>query len=455
LGIATTRFDDRIAAAVGIGGNAQPVFGSHEAVCGAGVLFLLPALLLQGLLKTKEVYRVADNHYYGLASVVLTLGFMALARIKNPEQLKQCKPGEIGKTIGLDRSPEVRCLRNKIKFLSSQKQAQKLNRLLIDDWYEQPSQEAGFIYIDGHVRVYHGYHANLPARFVSRQKLCLNATTEYWVNDACGMPIMMVMGELTEKLQDAIERLIIPELQKTVLLPSPAPQAQPQTDNRIPALKVAQITINEAPDDKKLPVCTLVFDRESYDVPFFKRLWDNYGIAILSYRKNVHDLWPVESFKTINVTVLEHVSAMQICEQDVTLGGMSFREIRRLNDTGHQTSIITNNRVIDMAVAAGRMFGRWSQENFFRYMIMDYDFDKMIEYGTQTIDPAKEVVNPEYRKLTHRIKKQKEKINRLKADFLTLTERTIDAELDDIPKLEKKQAAITEKQMLCWIYNGN
>ena len=118
--------------AVAGAGNAAIEFSEHEAVCGAGVLFLLPALLAQGLLKTKDVYKIPQNHYYGLESIILTLAFMALARIKNPEQLKQCKPGEIGKIIGLDRIPEVRCLRDKIRLLTSQQQAQKLNNLLID-----------------------------------------------------------------------------------------------------------------------------------------------------------------------------------------------------------------------------------------------------------------------------------------------------------------------------------
>lgn len=60
---------------------------------------------------------------------------MALSRIKNPEQLKQCKPGEIGRIIGLDRIPEVRCLREKIKLLSAQNHSQELNRKLVDHWY--------------------------------------------------------------------------------------------------------------------------------------------------------------------------------------------------------------------------------------------------------------------------------------------------------------------------------
>lgn len=270
-------------------GNAAIQFEEHEGLCGAGVLFLLPALLLQGLLKTKEVYKIADTHYYGLESVVLTLAFMALARIKNPEQLKQCKPGEIGKIIGLDRIPEVRCLREKINLLTTQKQAQKLNHLLIDHWYSPSTEEPLFLYIDGHVRIYYGHQANLPSKFVSRQKLCLSATTEFWVNDVAGLPVMMVTGELTEKLQKAIEDYIIAELQKTVLLPAKEEEKE----------KVAE----EIKKDTDPPVCTLVFDREAYEPAFFKRLYEQHRIAIITYRKNVKDVWDEQSFKTMNVKV--------------------------------------------------------------------------------------------------------------------------------------------------------
>ncbi|HUN04135.1 MAG TPA: hypothetical protein PLS00_14870, partial [Niabella sp.] len=290
-------------------GNASIEFSTHEGLCGAGVLFLLPALLSQGLLKTKEVYHIPDTHYYGLETVVLTLAFMALARIKNPEQLKQCKPGEIGKIIGLDRIPEVRCLREKINLLTTQNQAKELNRLLIDHWYNQPSEQASFLYIDGHVRIYYGHKANLPSKFISRQKLCLSATTEFWVNDAKGLPVMMVTGELTEKLQRAIEDYIIPELQKTVLLPS----------------------AQHREEEKKLPpVCTLVFDREAYEPAFFERLYKTHRIAVITYRKNVKDVWEEESFKSIPVQVLDQTITMQLCERKTVLSGVEVREIRRL-----------------------------------------------------------------------------------------------------------------------------
>lgn len=416
MGIATTRYEDRVACSLGSGTHAVVKFEEAQALCGGGVLFLLPSLLAQGLLKTKEVYSLPPSHYYGLESVVLTLSFMALARIKNPEQLKQCKPGEIGRIIGLDRVPEVKCLRQKIKLLTDQHAAVRLNNLLIDHWYNnQSGEDAGFLYIDGHVRIYYGYQANLPVKFVSRQKLCLSATTEYWVNDAKGMPVMMVMGELSEKLQWVIENQIITQLQQTMLW----------TD----------VSVNELS-----PRCTFVFDREAYEPAFFYRLWTNYRIAVITYRKNVKDLWPGENFETKAVTVLQQTVNMQISELGSELGGHWFREIRRQSESGHQTSIITNHPTLETTIVAGRMFGRWSQENFFRYLIQDYDFDKMISFGTETIDDTKEVVNPQYRKITHQIKKIREKIQRIEARFYPLAQQVMDEPLDTLP-------AITQKQM--------
>lgn len=92
------------------------------------------------------------------------------------------------------------------------------------------------------------------------------------------------------------------------------------------------------------------------------------------------------------------------------------------------------------------MFGRWSQENFFRYLIQDYDFDKMIQFGIETIDPQAEVVNPPYRKITNRIKKVREKISRTEARFYPLAQQAMDNPIDEIPALTDKQ--MQYKQML-------
>lgn len=418
--MATTRFEDRVNSSLGQG-TPEVQFEEGQALDGGGVLFLLPALLAQGLLKTKEVYSWPLKFYYSLESIVLTLAFMALLRIKNPEQLKQCKPGELGRIIGLDRIPEVRCLRRKIALLTRQHQATHLNTILVDSWYDgDSSQDAEFLYIDGHVRIYYGSKANLPVKYVSRQKLCLSATTEYWVNDAQGMPVMMVMGELTEKLQTVIEYQIIPQLQQTTLL-------------------------SRKPTDDTTPICTFIFDREAYEPAFFLRLWEKYKIAIITYRKNVKDNWPDECFKSFAVSVLQQIVNMQLCERGTHLGGYWFREVRRQGDKGHQTSIVTTHPTLALSIIAGRMFGRWSQENFFRYLIEDYDFDKMVSFGIEPVDPEKEIVNPQYRKLTHQIKKLREKIQRLKARFFPLIEMAIDKPLDDLPAITNKQMEYKEQ----------
>lgn len=416
LGIATTRVEDRI-----FHKAAQVKFENSQSVWGGGVLFLLPSLLLQGLLKTKEVYKIPSTHYYGIEQVVLTLAFMALLRIKNPEQTKQCKVGEIGRALGIDRIPEVRCLRNKLKLLTEQQQAARLNTLLIDHWYEyKGGGEEGFLYIDGHQRIYYGTKANLPSKYISRQKLCLSASTEYWVNDAQGMPVMVVMGELTEKLEQAIEDQIIPQLKNTVLL------------------KKTDLKPNE-------PVCTLVFDREAYHPEFFHRLWEKHKIAVITYRKNVRDIWPNNWFKTQPVKVLDQTVNMQIGEMGTYLDKYWFREIRRKSENGHQTSIITTNPNISTQNVAGKMFTRWSQENFFKYMISDYDFDKMLTYGIESVDPDKLVVNPQYRKLTHQLKKVREKKQRIEAKFYPLAQQVIDQPIDSIPSISIKQIELQDQ----------
>ena len=105
MGVGTTRELDRIASAVGQLQEAAPQFLHANNVCNAGVLFLIPALLSQGLLKVFAILEPLRKGYYGLLSILLVLAFMLLSRIKCPEQLKTCKVGELGKLLGLDRVP--------------------------------------------------------------------------------------------------------------------------------------------------------------------------------------------------------------------------------------------------------------------------------------------------------------------------------------------------------------
>lgn len=400
-------------------GPASPVFEAHNGLANGGVLFLLPALLMQGLLTINQTHQLKAG-YYGINSIVLTLALMALCRIKNPEQLKQHKPGELGRLIGLDRVPEIKCLRKKMGELVAQNHGREWNDKLLQHWMPDDKDDI-LLYADGHVSIYNGYLATLPAKYVSRQKLCLSATTGFWLNDQQGNPLLVFTGELTEKLQNAIEETFITRLVESKAIEIPA-----------------EIT------DSTPAVCTIIFDREAYQPAFFMRLWTKYRIAVITYRKNVKDTWDQQSFSSHTITIGIQEKTMQLCEQETVLDGHPFREIRCLTQTGHQTPVITTHPCLPTATVACTMFSRWKQENFFKYMISDYSFDHITSYGTEVIDEKKKVVNPQYRQLTHQIKKEKEKKQRLQASFMAVVEKAFDDSLDTIAGVHDNQMSIIE-----------
>jgi len=136
--------------------------------------------------------RAAPKGDYALDSLFLLLAFMALARLKSIESLRYCAPGEWGKLLGLDRVPEVRTLRKKLQLLARDERPEQWSPELCKRWMEAAPEQAGTLYIDGHVRVYNGHRTRLPRHCVARQRLCLRATTDYWVNAMDGQPFFMV-----------------------------------------------------------------------------------------------------------------------------------------------------------------------------------------------------------------------------------------------------------------------
>ena len=141
---------------------------------------------------------------------------MALCRIKTVEQLQYQPPGELGKLLGLDRVPEVRCLRHKLAALSLDDGPEKWAGLLSRDWLKAEPELAGALYVDGHVRLYHGSQTALPKRYVSRQRLCLRGTTDYWVNDILGQPFFAVERPIDQGLLEVLQSDIVPRLLKEV-----------------------------------------------------------------------------------------------------------------------------------------------------------------------------------------------------------------------------------------------
>ncbi len=400
LGTACTRADERVEAAMGLVHNAIGRFEPCRDVRFGGVLTGLPALCGNGVLSGLGKHLSLPAGFYSAMHILTVLGFMALARIRRPEGLRHVPPGELGKVIGLDRVPEVRTLRAKISAMGAGGNVREWMKELSTAWMEADPAEAGYLYVDGHVRVYHGNGALLPRRFVSRERLCLRGTTDYWVNDAIGRPFFVVSKTVTDGLSATLLKDIIPDLLATV------PQ-QPSQE--------------ELDANPLLHRFVIVFDREGSSHSLLSTLWKQ-RIGALTYRKAVKDEWPESDFAEVDVPVPGGGSTkMKLATRPSTLSAgkssIPVLEVRRLTKTGHQTSIITTARSLSSPVLAGRMFARWCQENFFGYMMEHYDIDGLVEYGSQEIPGTTQVINPTWRILDKAVCGNLRKIRKLHAEL--------------------------------------
>jgi DNA-binding CsgD family transcriptional regulator len=399
MGTACTRVEARTAAAIGLAGGAATRFEPATDIALGGVLCGLPALCANGLFTGLDRHLSLPKGYYTTMHILCVLGFMALARIRRPEQLRHHPPGELGKTIGLDRIPEVRTLREKIAHLATTGNPGKWMRELSADWMKQDPTEAGYLYIDGHVRVYHGTDAVLPRRYVSRQKLCLRGTTDYWVNDALGRPFFVVSKAVTEGLGTALIEEILPELLATV-------PGQPDA---------AQLAA-----DPLLHRFVVIFDREGSNYKLLSQLWKQ-RVGAITYRKNVTDTWPESEFQDTQVpSPGGEVTTMRLATRQTQITArkappVPLIEVRRLTPSGHQTAIITTARHLASPTIAGRMFSRWCQENYFGYMMEHYDIDGLTQYGSEEMDGTTVVINPAWRDLDKQITRLNTQLRRHQA----------------------------------------
>ncbi len=399
MGYATTRTLERVAAAIGKLGAPAPVeFEASCDVAGGGVLAAVPALLAQGLLRRPPSYQLPQG-FYGIDSIFLVLAFMALARIRSLEQLRYQAPGEWGKLLGLDRIPEVRTLREKVELLSKDLgQAKEWNAQLAKEWMARQDSADVYFYCDGHVRVYHGEKTALPRHYVARERLCLRATVDYWVNAMDGQPFLYVNKEVDPGLVTTLKNDVVPWLAQ--LAPKTAEQEQQLAEN------------------PRAHWFTLVFDREGYSPELFAELFAK-RIAILTYHKFPKQDWPVEQFAAHRVELAagQRVT-MKLSERGTRLSNnLWLREIRKLTDSGHQTAMLTTNFSAPMPVLAASMFARWCQENFFRYMREQYGLDRLVEYGTEMVPDITTVVNPQWRRLDSQVRSKTGQRQRLHAKF--------------------------------------
>ena len=379
------RMIDRLLAHRGELDDAAPLFKDRERVPHAGVLLVLPLLVASGVLAAaRTTFGNIGPAFYGLRTSFISLMFMAFWRIKNAESLKLHAPPELGWVLGLDRAPEMKTLRRKLARLGTD--ATKVDdflALLVRQRAASRDEALGYLYVDGHVRVYSG-EANLPKAHVARMRIALPATQDVWVNDADGAPLFFVTQEAHPQLVGALPS-ILKDVRKLVG----------------PGRRV-----------------TVVFDRGGWSPALFARM-DRDGFDVLTYRKGKTEALPTTAFGCHDVPGSNGRLQYELADTDIEVGadGFKMRQVTRLQPGGHQTHIVTTRRDLAAAEVARRMFDRWRQENFFKYMRQEYAIDALVEHASEPDEGERQVPNPVRKAADKQLRAARVELRKLEAAF--------------------------------------
>lgn len=426
MGYATTRSLERVAAAMGALESAPIQFEPAQDVSQGGVLLALPALLAAGLLRFTQQFYALPKGFYGIDSIFLLLALMALARIPSIEQLRYAAPGEWGNLLGLDRVPEIRTLRAKLELLCREAgRAVRWHTALAREWIAGVASSELVFYADGHVRVYHGDLTPLPRHYVARERLCMRATTDYWIHAMDGQPFFYINKEVDPGLITTLRNHLVPFLESQVPI---SPELQKRME-----------------DNPRQHRFTLVFDREAYSPELFAEMQAK-RIAVVTYHKYPGEDWPGEEFSEQTVELGGGaVVSMKLAERGTRLSnGLWVRQVRKLSAGGKQTAILSTDYVADYTRLAASMFARWAQENFFKYMREHYGLDRLVEYGTEAVPDSVRVVNPAWRQLDSQVRALTGKRQRLLVQFAA---HGLQGELSEseVTRYQQKKAQLQEE----------
>jgi transposase len=368
------RSAERQAARRGLLEEAEPVITEGASLPLVGALVILPALFATGLLEVaasvygqgRRVAGVKRAAFYGLRSLVLCVVFSCLLGEPRAEGLTRLDPEAIGRLLGLDRAPEVNRLRLRIAELAEEHKADELVMGLARRHVAAHPDTVGLLYIDGHVRAYHG-KAEIPKAHVARMRIAMPAEVDTWVSDRFGDGLLVWQAP---------------------------PGASLVGELRVVVEKIRQLVGEDARP-------TICFDRGGWSPKLFVQLEDA-GFHILTYRKGPAPTEPRSAFQAVSFTdETGRTHDYLLADRSVRIPydndrkRFSCRQVTRLDKaTGHQTQVVTTRDDPDAGLIAHAMFSRWRQENFFRYQRAHYGLDALDAYETEADDPTRMVANP-------------------------------------------------------------
>jgi transposase-like protein len=356
-----------------LGEGAVPVFAPGARYPLAGLLLTLPALEATGLLDAaREVYGRLKDGFYGLTATLLALVFLALAGEPRAEGATRVPPAALGRVLGLDRAPEVKTIRRKLAELAAAGKAADLIMTLARRHAAARPGALGFLYVDGHARVYYG-RRQVQKTHIARLKFPAAATVETWVTDQDGDPVFMVVAEPSDSLAGELRRLL-PQLRQVVGA------------------------------GRRVTVC---FDRGGWSPALFADITQA-RFDVLTWRKGQAPDVPAAEFTTITCTDdrggrHQYDLADTTVELGISQGPrkgqtVTLRQVTRLVPAkgGGTRQIHALTSLDDLAAGevCWRLSSRWREENYFRYARTRFALDALDSYAAAPDDPVRMVPNP-------------------------------------------------------------
>jgi len=342
-----------------------------------GTVLYYPALEVLGLVDAaRKCFRLPRSELFGVRAVTLTLFFLTLLSQTTVEVAKHLRRFEFGPVIGAGRAPAVKTLRRKLTELVQQNGAGLFQELLVKRWVEQAVIATAYLYVDGHMKAYHGKR-KLAECWNSQRRMPLPGMLAHFVNDVQGRPLLFVTEEANVTLAKAMPRVVK--------------------------------AIRKVLGDRHF---TVIFDRGGYDGNLFTWLRKE-KLDFITYQKGDPQL-PRERFSRHETKFEGKKLRFWIAEDQVSVAGSGpWRRIVVRTANGHQTPILTSLTELPAAKVAVLMFARWRQENFFKYMGEHMGLNQLLGYAHQEADGSQLVPNPQRQGVERELKRKRQYLAKL------------------------------------------
>ena len=149
-----------------------------------------------------------------------------------------------------------------------------------------------------------------------------------------------------------------------------------------------------------------------------QRRFENGGLAALGHGGGYPRI-PRSRFAVHTARCEGRKVSYVLADQEVRLlkGKLRLRQVTRRMENGHQTPILTSRRDLSAIHVAYRMFDRWRQENFFKYLREEYALDALAEYAAVPDDANREVPNPAWAALDAQLRQAWARVDRLQSEY--------------------------------------